>query len=121
MARPIFNSTQYELRNELPVVVSDEQQSAITLATERVNEQLGFVAQMLGWSGPNYWDNLPKTVNEKRALLNGSFGVYNNYTLLRLLEIQTWNQSVITESGENQIRYRRSRKAAPKQMGCLRQ
>ena len=84
MAKPIFNPTQFELRNELPVVVSDEQQTQIQRTTERVNQQLDWVAQTLGWSGPNYWTSLPQTIAEKRALLGGTFGVYNSYTILRL-------------------------------------
>lgn len=101
MAKPVFNPTQFELRNEVPVVVSDEQQSQIELATGRVNQQLNWVAQALGWSGPNYWDSLPTTVNEKRALLGGTYGVYNAYTLLPLVEVRQWEQRLITEFRPN--------------------
>ena len=96
MAKPTFSPTQYELRNILPVAVSDEQATQIAQATSRVNEQLNWVAQALGWSGPNYWDSLTNTVHQKRALLGGTFGVYNSYTLLPLKEIRTWEQKVIT-------------------------
>lgn len=101
MAKPVFNPTQFELRNEVPVVVSDEQQSQIELATGRVNQQLNWVAQALGWSGPNYWGTLPTTVNEKRALLGGTYGVYNAYTLLPLVEIHQWENRLITEKRPN--------------------
>jgi hypothetical protein len=101
MAKPVFNPTQFELRNELPVVVSDEQQTQIELATGRVNQQLNWVAQALGWSGPNYWTSLPTTVGEKRALLGGTYGVYNAYTLLPLVEIRQWEQRLITEYRPN--------------------
>jgi hypothetical protein len=36
-------------------------------------------------------------VAQKRALLGGSFGVYNSYTILHLQEIRTWNNTVITD------------------------
>jgi hypothetical protein len=101
MAKPVFNPTQFELRNEVPVVVSDEQQAQIELATGRVNQQLNWVAQALGWSGPNYWTSLPTTVGEKRALLGGSYGVYNAYTLLPLVEVHEWEQQLITEYRPN--------------------
>ena len=101
MPKPVFNPTQFELRNELPSVVSTEQFAQIAQATSRVNVQLNWVAQMLGWSGPNYWTNLPSTVSEKRALLGGSYGVYNSYTLLRLKEVRSWVPSLVTERKPN--------------------
>ena len=101
MAKPIFNPTQFELRNELPVVVSDDQSAQISLVTSRVNSQLDWVAQMLGWSGPNYWGSLPNTVAQKRALLGGTYGVYNSYTLLPLLEIQSEEQKIVTQYRPN--------------------
>ena len=101
MPKPVFNPTQFELRNELPTVVSAEQLAQITQTTSRVNVQLNWVAQLLGWSGPNYWTNLPTTVSEKRALLGGTFGVYNGYTLLRLKEVQEWKPVLVTEKQPN--------------------
>lgn len=101
MSKPIFNPTQFELRNEVPSVVSVEQFAQILQVTERVNVQLNWVAQILGWSGDNYWTNLPNTVSQKRALLGGSFGVYNSYTLLPLREVRTWENSLITEKRPN--------------------
>ena len=101
MAKPVFSPTQFELRNELPVVVSEEQRSQIELATGRVNQQLDWVAQALGWSGTNYWTALPQSVGEKRALLGGTFGVYNSYTLARLREVREWEQRLIVESVPN--------------------
>jgi len=101
MAQPVFNPVQFELRNELPTVVSMEQLAQITQTAERVNIQLNWVAQLLGWSGPNYWTNLPTTVSQKRALLGGTYGVYNSYTLLRLIEVQSWVPALITEKKPN--------------------
>ncbi len=82
-------------------MVSTEQFAQISQVTSRVNVQLNWVAQLLGWSGPNYWDNLPSTVAEKRALLGGTYGVYNGYTLLRLKEVKSWIPSLITEKKPN--------------------
>ena len=101
MAKPVFSPEQFELRNELPTFVSDDQQSAIVQETDRVNQQLDWVAQALGWSGQNYWTNLPQTVHQKRAILGGTFGVYNSYTLLRLLEIRSWENVLVTEFKPN--------------------
>lgn len=101
MSKPIFSPAQYELRNELPIVVSDEQAAQIAETTTRVNDQLAFVAQMLGWNGANYWDSLATTVHQKRALLGGTFGVYNSYTILPLVQIRTWEQKVWTEIRPN--------------------
>lgn len=101
MAKPVFSPTQFELRNELPIIISDEQQAQIESAVGRVNQQLNWVAQALGWSGPNYWTTLPTTVSEKRALLGGTFGVYNSYTLLPLVEIRQWENLLITEYRPN--------------------
>jgi len=101
MAKPVFSPEQFELRDELPTFVSDEQQTAIVQATDRVNQQLDWVAQALGWSGQNYWTNLPQTVHQKRAILGGTFGVYNGYTLLRLLEIRSWENVLVTEFKPN--------------------
>jgi hypothetical protein len=101
MAKPVFNPTQFELRNQLPLAVSEEQAAQIAQATSRVNTQLDWVAQILGWNGPNYWDTLATTVHQKRALLTGTFGVYNSYTLLPLVEIRTWEQRVYTKIRPN--------------------
>jgi hypothetical protein len=40
-------------------------------------------------------------VAEKRALLGGTYGVYNGYTLLRLKEVRSWVPSLITEKKPN--------------------
>jgi hypothetical protein len=101
MAKPIFNPVQFELRNELPSVVSAEQFAQISQVAERVNIQLNWVAQILGWSGDNYWTNLSTSVSQKRALLGGTFGVYNSYTLLRLKEVRSWEPALITDKKPN--------------------
>jgi len=101
MSKPTLSPVQYELRNELPIVVSDEQAAQIAEVTTRVNSQLAFAAQMLGWNGANYWDSLTTTIHQKRALLTGSFGVYNSYTILPLVQIRTWEQRIWTEFRPN--------------------
>ena len=101
MPKPVFNPVQYELRNQLPSNTSEEQAAQIETATGRVNQQLAWVAQALGWNGANYWDSLSNTVHQKRALLGGTYGVYNAYTLLQLKEIRTWENRVWVQSAPN--------------------
>ena len=62
---------------------------------------------MLGWNGDNYWTTLTDTVNQKRGLLNGTFGVYNSYTLLPIYEIQANENLILTEKRPNVARGQR--------------
>jgi hypothetical protein len=50
---------------------------------------------MTGWSGPNYWTNLATTVDQKRQLLGGTFGVYNSYIIPRVYEVQSWTNKIV--------------------------
>lgn len=90
MPRQIFDIEQYELRGTLPQVYTENQKSVLNRVVSRVNGQLDWTAQLLGFNGSRYWGNpsidadgqytftgLPQTVNEKRALQTGAFGVYN--------------------------------------------
>ena len=90
MASPVFDKEQYELRGHLPTPMTEAQRTALNLAISRVNGQVDWNAQLLGFSGPNYWGSriattdgsykwkgLPETVSEKRAVQVGAFGVYN--------------------------------------------
>jgi hypothetical protein len=52
---------------------------------------------MLGWSGPNYWGNLPETVSQKRQLLGGTFGVYNSFIIPRIYEIRNWDETIVVD------------------------
>jgi hypothetical protein len=97
MASPIFDKGQYELRGHLPAVTTEAQKTALDLVLARVNGQLDWNAQFLGFNGTSYWGKriptvdgsyrwkgLPETVSEKRAIQTGAFGVYNkdqNYGL----------------------------------------
>lgn len=89
-ANPSFNASEFELRNFTNKYLSPDQAEQVSLAESRVNGQLDFLAQMLGWNGSNYWTNLPATVSQKRQLLGGSYGVYNNFILPRVLTVKTW-------------------------------
>jgi len=90
MPRQIFDVEQYELRGSLPQTYTESQKKVLNRVISRVNGQLDWTAQLLGFNGPRYWGNstadtagnyqfvgLPQTVSEKRALLAGTFGVYN--------------------------------------------
>lgn len=90
MASPIFDKGQYELRGHLPAVTTEAQKTALDLVLARVNGQLDWNAQFLGFNGTSYWGKriptadgsykwkgLPETVSEKRAVQTGAFGVYN--------------------------------------------
>lgn len=92
-----FNPKQFELRNYTNPYVTPEQAQDIALTESRVNGQLDFLAQMLGWNGPNYWTNLPNTPNQKRQLLGGSYGVYDGYFYPTILAIQNWDNKIIVD------------------------
>jgi hypothetical protein len=90
MPRPIFDKEQYELRGHLPEVYTEKQKEALNRVLSRVNGQLDWNAQLLGFNGDSYWGKripttdgsykwkgLPQTVSEKRAVQTGAFGVYN--------------------------------------------
>jgi len=90
MPSPVFDREQYELRGHLPTVYTEEQKQALSQVLARVNGQIDWNAQLLGFNGPSYWgkriptidgsyewEGLPRTVSEKRAVQVGSYGVYN--------------------------------------------
>jgi len=90
MSGPIFDKKQYELRGKLPIVTGAEQNQALNSVIDRVNSQIDWNAQLLGFNGTNYWgkrdprndglyvwQGLPSTVSEKRAVQVGTFGIYN--------------------------------------------
>jgi hypothetical protein len=70
--------------------MTEAQKTALSLAISRVNGQVDWNAQLLGFNGPNYWGSriattdgsykwkgLPTTVSEKRSVQVGAFGVYD--------------------------------------------
>jgi len=89
MPRQIFDVEQYELRGTLPQTYTESQKATLNRVVSRVNGQLDWTAQLLGFNGPRYWGTpsadsagnyefvgLPQTVAEKRALQTGAFGIY---------------------------------------------
>ena len=94
---PTFNVQEFELRNYTDPYLTEAQATEVSDTENRVNEQLDFIAQMLGWSGPNYWTNLPETVSQKRQLLGGTFGVYNSFVIPRIYEIRNWDNTFVVD------------------------
>jgi hypothetical protein len=94
---PTFNPNEFELRGYTNPYLTDVQKTAVTQVEDRVSGELDFVAQMLGWSGPNYWTHLATTVSEKRQLLVGTYGVYNNFILPRIYEIRNWDNTIVID------------------------
>jgi len=94
---PVFNTEEFELRNYTNPYLTEAQASEVSDTETRVNEQLDFIAQTLGWSGPNYWTNLPETVSQKRQLLGGTFGVYNSFIIPRVYEIRNWDNTFVID------------------------
>jgi len=98
---PTFNPSEFELRSYTNPWLNPDQQTSVSLVETRVNGQLDYLAQMLGWNGPNYWGSLVSTVSEKRQLLGGSFGVYNGFIIPRILEIRNWDNTILLEPVPN--------------------
>jgi hypothetical protein len=96
---PTFNISNFELRNYTNPWLTPTQSQEVVDTEQRVNGQLDFLAQMLGWNGPNYWGDLANTVDQKRQLLGGSFGVYNSYIIPRIYEIRNWDTEVKDSAG----------------------
>lgn len=89
-----YNPQQFELREYTNPYLSQEQSDSVNLVQDRVNQQLNWLAQMLGWNGPEYWGNLATTVAQKRRVLGGSFGVYNSFFLPKVFAVRNWDASV---------------------------
>lgn len=90
MPRPVFDINEYELRGLVPDVFTEEQKALLNTTLSRANGQIDWTAQLLGYNGPKYWGRpnlkkdgtynwvgLPETMNEKRQLQAGTFGVFN--------------------------------------------
>jgi len=115
MPRPVFDINEYELRGIVPEVYTEEQRALLNKTLARANGQIDWAAQMLGFNGPGYWGRpnpkkdgsynwagLPETMNEKRRMQAGAFGVYN-----KNLPYSEWpapfNRSDIGASGDATI------------------
>jgi hypothetical protein len=92
-----FNIQEFELRNYTNPYLSPTQSVAVFDVETRVNEQLDFLAQMLGWNGSNYWFNLVETPDQKRQLLGGTFGVYNSYVIPKIYEVRNWDNKLVVD------------------------
>ena len=112
MPRPVFDINEYELRGIVPEVYTEEQKALLNKTLARVNGQIDWSAQMLGFNGPGYWGRpslkadgtynwtgLPETMNEKRQMQVGAFGVFN-----KNLPYEEWpapfNRTEIRASGD---------------------
>ena len=94
---PTFNPSEFELRDYTNPYLTNTQKTAVTEVESRVSGELDFVAQLLGWSSPNYWGNLATTVSQKRQLLGGSYGVYNSFIIPKVYEIRNWNETIVVD------------------------
>jgi hypothetical protein len=94
---PVFDISEFELRSYTNPYLTPTQATEVADIEGRVNDQLDFLAQMLGWNGSNYWDNLPSTVDQKRQLLGGTFGVYNSYVIPKVYEIRNWSNEIVVD------------------------
>jgi len=112
MPQPVFDVEQYELRGTVPRAYSSAQIETLNKVLNRVQGQLDWTAQLLGFNGPNYWGTklpaaddsykwkgLPETASEKRALQAGAFGVYNKDKDYDLWPIP-FNRSKIGAAGD---------------------
>lgn len=112
MPRPVFDIQEYELRGVVPPVYSKAQKEKLNTTLTRVNGQIDWTAQLLGFSGPNYWGlanpkddgsydwkGLVETMNEKRQMQVGAYGIYN-----KNLDYENWpspfNRSELKASGD---------------------
>jgi hypothetical protein len=94
---PTFNPQEFELRDYTSQYFTPTQSQEVSDVEARVNGELDFVAQMLGWNGPNYWSSLATTVSQKRQLLGGTFGVYNSFVIPRVYEIRNWDNTFVVD------------------------
>ena len=106
---PKFDSYNFEKRGEISTFLTSEQRTNLTDISIRVSSQLDWIAQMLGWSGRDYWDGLASTIDQKRQLIGGTFGVYNSFVFPKVIEVRSWKNSILIENEfpieENQVFY----------------
>jgi len=94
---PTFNIEEFELYGQTNPYLTEDQASAVNTVESRVNNQLNWLGQLLGWRGPNYWESLVYSVDQKRQLLGGFGGVYNSFTFPRVLEVRNWSNEIVIE------------------------
>jgi len=96
--KPTFNVEEFENYGNTNFFLTADQLNTVALTESRVNEQLDWLAQLLGWSGPNYWNNLVSSVSQKRSLQTGTFGVYEGYLYPEIVEVRNWENKVIVKA-----------------------
>ena len=99
---PNFNIDDYELYGYSNPFLSESQATSVQQVGTRVSNQLDWLAQLLGWSGDEYWFSLASNIDQKRQLLGGTFGVYNGSVFPAVKEIRNWEGSIVVES-DNRI------------------
>lgn len=95
---PEFNVNGFELRGETEGFYSPDQFGDVLDASTRVPAQLNWLAQLLGWSGKDYWESFNSTPNQKRQLLTGSYGVYGGFSYPTVVEIRNWSNQVVIQN-----------------------
>lgn len=93
-----FDPSQFEYTGLKNPYLSPDQTTQVNATIARVSGQLDWLAQLTGWNGPNYWTNLPTSLNQKRQLIGGSFGVYNGYVYPEIREIRNWSNEVVVKA-----------------------
>ena len=98
-----FNKEEFELRGRIPTLVSLSEKEEIDKITSRVEAQVSWLAQLLGHVGPNYWARNKLTLQEKRAIIKGTFGIYDR--LNKTYEERTFpeNRSQVLVSGDRKF------------------
>jgi hypothetical protein len=92
-----FNTKNFEFFNTTDPYLTSDQLEAVVALEARTNSQLDWLAQLLGWSGSSYWNNLVSSVSQKRNLQTGTFGVYNGYIYPEIVEVRNWENTVIVK------------------------
>lgn len=98
---PKFDVSNFELRDEIDNYLNQDQFGVALDTKVRVPAQLDWLGQLLGWSGSNYWDSYSATVDQKRQLLAGSYGVYNGYIYPEIIEVRNWSNTVVIKNDPN--------------------
>lgn len=94
---PDFNVNDFELRGNVNEFLTADQTGNVINTGLRVKAQIDWLAQLLGWSGDNYWNSFNASIDQKRQLLTGSFGVYNGFVYPEIVEVRNWEDTVITK------------------------